>query len=99
MEENYLVAFRRFEKGTQLRQKYKEPDDLSNELFTRISKLDKALMKLQHEKLAKQILESLTVYSDQGLLPWECSRIVEDITQDVLRKFEVYYESNKPVSS
>jgi hypothetical protein len=99
MEENYLVAFRRFEKGTQLRQKYKESDDLSNELFARISKLDKTLMKLQHEKLAKQILESLNVYSDQGLLPWECSRIVEDITQDVLRKFEVYYESNKPVSS
>jgi hypothetical protein len=89
------LAIRRFEKDQQLRRKYKESNDAENDLFMRISQLDKSIMVSQHNKLAKQILESLKVYSDLGLRPWECLVIIEDITQDVLRKWEVYYDDKK----
>ena len=86
------MAIRRFAKEEQLYKRTKELDSNTNELFARISKLDKAVMVSQHNKLSKQILESLTAYANLGLHPWECLTIVEDITQDVIRKWEVYYE-------
>lgn len=89
------MAIRRFGQGQQLTKKIKESNNTTNDLFLRISKLDKSIMVSQHNKLAKQILESLTTYSNLGLRPWECLTIIEDITQDVLRKWEVYYEEKK----
>jgi len=89
------LAIRRFSNGQQLSKQSKESTSTTNDLFLRISKLDKSVMVSQHNKLAKQILENLTIYSDLGLHPWECLTIIEDITQDVLRKWEVYYEEKK----
>ena len=89
------MAICRFRRGPQIRKPLEESNDTTNELFMRIGKLDKSIMVSQHNKLAKQILESLKVYSDLGLHPWECLTIIEDITQDVLRKWEVYYEEKK----
>gem|GEM_PF-2525351 len=88
------MAIRRFQKGPQLR-KYLHEASRTNDLFLRIGQLDKATMVSQHNKLAKQILESVTVYSNLGLQPWECLVLIEDITQDVLRKWEVYHEEKK----
>lgn len=88
------LAILRFNKGPQPR-KYYQDSSKTNDLLLRISQLDKAAMVSQHNKLAKQILESVTVYSQMGLHPWECLTIVEDITQDVLRKWEVYHEEKK----
>lgn len=89
------MAIRRFGRDQQLRKEIKESNSTTKDLFMRISKLDKSVMVSQHNKLAKQILESLQVYSELGLHPWECLTIIEDITQDVLRKWEVYYEDKK----
>ena len=89
------MAIRRFGRDQQLRKEIKESNNTTKDLFMRISKLDKSIMVSQHNKLAKQILESLQVYSGLGLHPWECLTIIEDITQDVLRKWEVYYEDKK----
>lgn len=89
------MAIRRFGQGQQLSKQLKESKSTTNDLFLRISKLDKSVMVAQHNKLAKQILESLNTYSNLGLHPWECLTILEDITQDVLRKWEVYYEGKK----
>lgn len=88
------VAIHRFQKGPQLRRYYQDCSR-TNDLFQRIGQLDKATMVSQHNKLAKQILESVTVYSNLGLHPWECLTLIEDITQDVLRKWEVYHEEKK----
>ena len=89
------MAIRRFGRDQQLRKEIKESNNTTKDLFMRISKLDKSVMVSQHNKLAKQILESLQVYSELGLHPWECLTIIEDITKDVLRKWEVYYEDKK----
>jgi len=87
------LAIRRFGKDQVLYKKLEE--STTNELFQRISKLDKSVMVAQHNKLAKQILENVHTYSKMGLHPWECLTIIEDITQDVLRKWEVYHEEKK----
>ncbi len=88
------LAILRFCKGPQVR-KYYQDSTRTNDLLLRISQLDKSVMVSQHNKLAKQILESIKVYSDLGLETWECMTIVEDIVQDVLRKWEVYHEEKK----
>lgn len=89
------MAIRRFGRDPQFRKPLEQSNDTTNELFVRISKLDKSIMVSQHNKLAKQILENLHAYSGLGLHPWECLTIIEDITQDVLRKWEVYYDEKK----
>jgi len=91
------LAIRRLGKGLELRKQEKEQEshDITNDLFNRISKLDKSVMVAQHNKMAKQILENLQVYTDLGLHPWECLTLVEDIMQDVLRKWEVYHQEKK----
>jgi hypothetical protein len=88
------MAILRFQKGPKLRKFYQDSSK-TNDLFLRISQLDKAVMVSQHNKLAKQILESVNTYANMGLHTWECLTLIEDITQDVLRKWEVYHEEKK----